>query len=245
MQRSLDMADRESAVRVVSLTMSLVVGLSFVFGFGNVLNLALQLGVPVFVAPLVAPAVDLSVLGLLWGTRYLALRGASHEQIRPARRLLLFTSTVTLALNVAAPLVAGQLGKAAFEAVAPLLLIGWAEVGPSLLQALAITTQSTPDKPTPDNNEDSVDDPRIPMQDITSGRDTEEGTVTVLTPSPDDITKRALALDEQHWKLHGRPISAETLRRELHIGSTRARGLVRQIRRRGYPAVANLTAQIG
>lgn len=42
-----------------------VVGLTFLFGFDNVLNLALRLGVPVWVAPLVAPAVDLSILGLL------------------------------------------------------------------------------------------------------------------------------------------------------------------------------------
>jgi hypothetical protein len=34
---------------------------------------------------------------------------------------------VTLALNVADPLVAGEYGKAAFDAVGPLLLIGWAE----------------------------------------------------------------------------------------------------------------------
>lgn len=57
--------------------MRVVIALTFLFGFGNVLNLALRLGVPMYVAPLVAPAVDLSVLGLLLGTRYLALQGAS------------------------------------------------------------------------------------------------------------------------------------------------------------------------
>jgi hypothetical protein len=56
--------------------------------------------------------------------------------LRPARRLLIFASVVTLALNVAEPLVAGQPGKAAFDAVGPLLLIGWSEVGPGLLQAI-------------------------------------------------------------------------------------------------------------
>jgi len=70
--------------------MGVVVGLTFLFGIGNVLNLALQLGVPAWVAPLVAPAVDLSIL---------------------------FASVVTLALNVAEPLVAGEFGKAAFDAV--------------------------------------------------------------------------------------------------------------------------------
>jgi hypothetical protein len=43
--------------------MSMVVGLTFLFGLGNVWLSALRLGVPGYVAPLVAPAVDLSVLG--------------------------------------------------------------------------------------------------------------------------------------------------------------------------------------
>ncbi|WP_308301026.1 MULTISPECIES: hypothetical protein [unclassified Crossiella] len=128
----------ESAVivRAVTVIMGTVVGLTFLFGFGNVLNLALRLGVPVWVAPLVAPAIDLSILGLLLGTRHLALTGASADVLRPARRLLIFASVVTLALNVADPLVAGAYGKAAFDAVGPLLLIGWAEVGPGFLQAI-------------------------------------------------------------------------------------------------------------
>jgi hypothetical protein len=123
-------------VRAVTAIIGTVVVLTFLFGFGNVLNLALRLGVPVWVAPLVAPAVDLSVIGLLLGTRYLALAGASSAVLRPARRLLIFASVVTLALNVADPLVAGEYGKAAFDAVGPLLLIGWAEVGPGFLQAI-------------------------------------------------------------------------------------------------------------
>lgn len=128
----------ESAVvvRAVTVIVGVVVGLTFLFGFGNVLNLALRLGVPGWVAPLVAPAVDLSVIGLLLGTRHLALAGALAAVLRPARRLLIFASVVTPALNVADPLVAGDFGKAAFDAVGPLLLIGWAEVGPGLLQAI-------------------------------------------------------------------------------------------------------------
>jgi hypothetical protein len=42
-------------------------------------------------APLVAPAVDLSVIDLLLGTRYLALHGAPPAQLRPARRLLVLS----------------------------------------------------------------------------------------------------------------------------------------------------------
>jgi hypothetical protein len=114
--------------------MGVVIGLTFLFGFGNVLTLALRLGVLVWVAPLVAPAVDLSILELLLGIRHLALAGATPAQLRPGRRLLIFASAVTLALNVARPLVAGEYGSAAFDAVGPLLLIGWAEVGPGSAQ---------------------------------------------------------------------------------------------------------------
>jgi hypothetical protein len=96
--------------------MSAVVSLTFLFGFGNVWLLALRLGVPGYVAPLVAPAVDLSVLGLLVAIRELAVRGAPDREVRAARRLLLFASVVTLALNVAEPALAGNPGKAAFDA---------------------------------------------------------------------------------------------------------------------------------
>lgn len=58
-------SDGATIVKAVTVIMGIVVGLTFMFGFGNVLNLALRLGVPIWVAPLVAPAVDLSILGLL------------------------------------------------------------------------------------------------------------------------------------------------------------------------------------
>jgi hypothetical protein len=121
-----------TVVRAVSVIMGAVVGLTFLFGFGNVLSLALRLDVPVWVAPLVAPAVDLSILGLLLGIRHLALTGTSPDVLRPARRLLIFTSAVT---------VAGEYGKAAFDAVGPLLLIDWAEVGAGLLQVIGAASQ--------------------------------------------------------------------------------------------------------
>ncbi|SFI05978.1 hypothetical protein [Amycolatopsis regifaucium] len=130
-----------TVAQAVTVIMGIVVGLTFRFGFDNVLNLGLRLGIPVWGAPLVAQAVDLSVLGLRLGIRQLALAGATLAQLRPARRLLIFASTVALALNVADPLLAGQYGKAVFNVVGPLLLIGWAEVGPDLLRALTITLQ--------------------------------------------------------------------------------------------------------
>ncbi|RKT86344.1 Protein of unknown function [Saccharopolyspora antimicrobica] len=46
----------------------------------------------------------------------------------------------------------------------------------------------------------------------------------------DPLSEEAYRLDAEHWLLYQRPISADTLRRELSIGSTRARALTRQIR---------------
>jgi len=90
-------ADQAAVVRSVTVSMGTVIGLTFLFGFGNVLNLALRPGVPVWAAPLVAPAVDLSILGLLLGTRHLALAGPSAGQLRAARQLMTFASMATLA----------------------------------------------------------------------------------------------------------------------------------------------------
>ncbi|CAJ63314.1 hypothetical membrane protein [Frankia alni ACN14a] len=102
---------RALTVRLVTAIMVVVVASSFLFAFGDVWLLALRLGVPVYVAPLVAPAVDLSVAGLLLGIRFLAMRGADPGQLRPARRLLVFASVVTLALDVSNPMIAGELAR--------------------------------------------------------------------------------------------------------------------------------------
>lgn len=74
--RSTGIFEQGRTLRAVTATMATVIGLTFLFGFANVWTLALRLGVPSWVAPLVAPAVDLSVLGLLLGIRHLALHGA-------------------------------------------------------------------------------------------------------------------------------------------------------------------------
>jgi hypothetical protein len=222
--------------------MGIVVGLTFLFGFGNVLNLALRLGVPGWVAPLVAPAVDLSILGLLLGIRQLALAGTAPLHLRPARRLLIFASTVTLALNVADPLVAGEYGKAAFDAVGPLLLIGWAEVGPDLLRTLTIAGR--PNEAT-SNNARRTDAP-FTDESISIGQTAPEssaedakpngaptdgqGSLSASTMVDDHLLDRAREADARHWDEHRRPISADTLRRTLRIGAARSRLLVAIIR---------------
>lgn len=44
-------SDGATVVKAVTVIMGVVVGLAYLFGFGDVLNLALRLGVPVWVAP--------------------------------------------------------------------------------------------------------------------------------------------------------------------------------------------------
>ncbi|MDX3224155.1 SpdA protein [Streptomyces sp. ME19-01-6] len=242
--------ERVVTLRAVTGIMAAVVGLTFLFGFGNVWTLALRLGVPPWVAPLVAPAVDLSVLGLLLGTRYLALQGASREQLRPARRLLVFSSLMSLALNLTDPLLAGQNGKAAFDAVGPLLLIGWAEVGPGLLQAISGAGGE------PSHEAEVQESPVVHAAQIT---DRERGNVeqpyaldeddqqSRLRPGGDDLLERALAEDAWHWETYQRPISAETLRKRLRVGAARSRMLVATVRstRTDYLAVESSSVGAG
>jgi hypothetical protein len=84
-----------------------IAALTFAFGFGNVWALGRSLGVPPLVAPLVGPAVDLSVAGLLIGIRHLSMAGVARKQLRPARILLTACGAATLALNIAGPVTAG------------------------------------------------------------------------------------------------------------------------------------------
>jgi len=226
------------AGKLVTAMIGIVVALTFLFGFGNSFALGLRLGVPIFIAPLVAPAVDLSVVALLLGIRQLALNGGPAKVQRSARRLLVFASLVTLALNIAEPLIAGHYGKAAFDAIGPLLMIGWAEIGPDLIQAMQPTTSNTP-PPAPraqaDPHSTVTDQPAGPTQVPETNR-AETPTANETPPRNEpgareqDLLHRARAEDVLHWQHHQRPISAETLRKRLHIGATPARNLVNQLR---------------
>jgi hypothetical protein len=226
------MSDQMRVRRAVEVMMSTVVGLTFMFGFGNVLSLGLRLGVPGWVAPLVAPAVDLSVMGLLLGLRQLTANGAGAAQLKPVRRLLMFCSLVTLALNVADPALAGEYGKAAFDAVGPLLLIGWSDVGPCLLQGM----NSAP-------LVDAVDDRPVSLPAASNATDDETKSVEVEpVVVRDDLLERARREDIRHRELYQRPISSEALRQRLRVGSARSRRLVKAVRSMELTGVATAGA---
>lgn len=135
----------------IAAVMAVIAALAFVFSFGNVWALALRLGVPHPIAPLIAPMVDLSVTGLLVALHHLAVTGTDPVQLRPAIRLMHLCGLLTLALNTAEPLIAGHFGRAALDTVAPALLLGWGAVGPTLLRHLhaPAATTSARDDPSP------------------------------------------------------------------------------------------------
>ncbi|MFJ7421581.1 DUF2637 domain-containing protein [Streptomyces uncialis] len=123
------MAEERFTRRTVTVV---IAALAFVFSFGSVWALALRLGVPRPIAPLIAPMVDLSVVGLLVALRFLALRGVPRAELKAGTRLLHLCGLLTLALNTAEPLLAGRYGRACLDTVAPLLLLGWGPRRPRL-----------------------------------------------------------------------------------------------------------------
>jgi hypothetical protein len=97
----------------------------------------------VWIRPLVAPAVDLSLVALVVGIRFLARRGVSGRELRRPRLFLLAVGLAAWALNTAGAVADRDWGKAAFDSLAPGLLIGWAEVLPWFLRQFRAVTQPT------------------------------------------------------------------------------------------------------
>jgi hypothetical protein len=188
-----------------------------------------------------------SIFGLLLGTRHLALAGASAEVLRPARRLLIFASVVTLALNVADPLVAGEFGNAAFDAVGPLLLIGWAEVGPGFLQAISESNLYAGDRvplstgqadSTVRLSTDGADEP-VQSQVAAANRVSQSRRKAPQRRTPELLLEQARQEDAVHRVAHQKPISADTLRVRLGIGAAPARRMVKAIRAEYQPQIAH------
>jgi hypothetical protein len=135
--------DGERAVRRFVTVLAVVVGgLCFLFSLGNVYQLAVDLELWVWIRPLVAPAVDLSLVALVVGIRFLARRGVSGRELRRPRLFMLGVGLAAWALNTAGAVAERDWGKAAFDSLAPGLLIGWAEVLPWFLRQFQEVTRS-------------------------------------------------------------------------------------------------------
>src|ERR1700722_16231986 len=125
--------------RAVTAVTAAIVAMTFAFSLGNVTQLCLQLGITAWIAWLVGPVVDLSVVGLLVGMRFLSQHGYTDAQLAKLQRMLRFCGLLTLALNTAGALSHGRYGTALVDAVGPALLIGWSEVGPWMLRQIHAT----------------------------------------------------------------------------------------------------------
>jgi hypothetical protein len=203
--------------------------------------------VPGWIAPLVGPAIDLSVVGLLCAVRALALAGVRSSQLRGARALLVFCGLVTLVLNVAGSVAEAEYGRAAFDGVAPVLLLGWAEVGPRLLRQIhTVHGMGKADHGLAVGPVGLGTDPRSACAD----RDPTGSDRVAVGHRPsrgeDGLLKDALRIDAEHRRAHGRHIAADTLRRHLSVSSARARSLVTAVRSSGSsPEPSRETARDG
>lgn len=209
-----DFSGRPATVvrRTVTVVVFLIAGLAFAFGFGNGWALGLRLGVPAWIAPLVTPAVDLSVVALLVAIQYLTAHGVDRRDLRGARLLLGLCGLATLALNTVEPILAGEYGRAGFDSAAPLLLIGWSEVGPRLLALLHATT------PVP-----TVQDAPISVPD-------RPDLVPDSQPAPADLLSIARRIADDHHATTGQPITRDALRSRLRVSNALAGDLLRQLK---------------
>jgi hypothetical protein len=170
--------------RAVTVVTAAIVVLTFAFSLGNVTRLCLDLGMTAWISWLVGPAVDLSVVGLLTGMRFLSLHGYTEVQLKKLRHMLRFCGILTLALNMSGALGQRMFETALVDAVGPVLLIGWSEIGPWILrQIYAVRSATVSTRP-------------------------ESRLATALPPTvPSALITRARALDAEHRAATGRPIS--------------------------------------
>ncbi|MGW2914155.1 DUF2637 domain-containing protein [Streptomyces asoensis] len=220
--------------RTITAVMIVIAALAFVFSFGNVWSLALRLGVPGPIAPLIAPMVDLSVVGLLVALRYLSLHGLPADQMTAATRLMHFSGLLTLALNVAEPIVAGHYGRAAVDAVAPLLLLGWGSVGPQLLRAFHTVARPAVPEPVLDEIDPlpetatETSRPSVPLTLPASAPIAPQIAPAPAAPAvkvPEPLLTEARSIATSHHIEHGEPITAAQLKTRLGIGLPMATAL--------------------
>ncbi|KIE28159.1 SpdA protein [Streptomyces sp. MUSC 125] len=219
------MTEEQFTRRTVTVVMAVIAALAFVFSFGNVWALALRLGVPHPIAPLIAPMVDLSVVGLLVALRFLALRGVPEPELKAGTRLLHLCGVLTLGLNTAEPLILQHWGRAALDTVAPLLLLGWGAVGPSFLAQFHALTRTAPALRTPAPElapaavpepvtETSAPAPAPAAAPVTATRTTATASRPALPAALLDAARR---IADNHHAEHGTPITAAQLKTRMGV----------------------------
>jgi hypothetical protein len=235
----------------VTASVLLVLASAFGFSFGNVHALCAQLGVPDPWAWLVAPTVDVAVIGLLVGVRYLALHGRGRAELRPARRLLAAAGVATWGLNAGhAIVVVKSPGLAVVDSIVPLLMMAMLEVGPWMLrefgaivleQASAQPSQppdraAVPPEPTGPATTATGDGPdpdrTAPARTAAQGRPRPSGGTAARSgrlATAAEREQRARAFIASHLDQHGRPPSGVEVARHVGVQDSQGRKLTRRI----------------
>jgi hypothetical protein len=223
-----DVITRNAVTAIIAITALI----SFVFSFGNVTLLCLSVGVPRVIAWLVSPAVDLSVTGLLLGINALVQRRPAsgfptRVRLWKLRLMLCCCGLLTLALNTAGPATHHRLGAALVSAVLPVLLLGWSEVGPSLLHQLYAVPHAAPAAELARHVADLAEQKEEADPGPTSA---------VLPVVPAGLLALARSLDIEHRQANqGRPISRDALKSKLSCSTDRASALIKILRGEAMP----------
>lgn len=147
----------------------------------------------------------LSVDGLLLLATVGLLRLPAHRH-----RWRRFVVWLAFSLGIAVSLAANIAAAPTLDWKA-ILVAGWPPV--SLLLAVELLSQHPPGQ----RHETAP-----PLEDVIPGHKGKQ--------EKDPLLAHARRVDAQHWQQHRRPVAAETLRKELGVGSARARQLVAQLR---------------
>lgn len=121
---------------LVGLVLVAVPVLVFFFSFGNVGLLGTSLGVDRWIAFLTGPAVDLAATGCVAASSYLSTQGWTERRLWPLHLAAVVLGLTMLALNTSGALYGRRWGLAAFDAVGPMLLLGWGALAPWLWRNL-------------------------------------------------------------------------------------------------------------
>jgi hypothetical protein len=133
--------------------------------------------------------------------------------------------SLALRLGVPAPIAAGHYGRAAVDAVAPLLLLGWGTVGPQLLRHFHIVT-TTDTTPAPAPAAVATTPVPAPTPAVANTEPVPAPAPVPATPAPavpavkvpEPLLNEARSIAESHQATHGQPITVPQLKARLGVG---------------------------
>jgi Protein of unknown function (DUF2637) len=203
----------EDLTRRAVTAITAIVAMALAFSVVNVARLCLDLGVTAWIAWLIGPSVDLSIIGLLTGIRFLSLHEYTEPQLAKLNGFLRFCGVLTLALNTAGAFWRLQFGTAAVDAIGPVLLIGWSD------RPVAAARDQRGPRP----GHARTDDGRRAEGQTGRGREARGHPSPAAWPAPGNSTPSTA-------RRPAGPSPGDNLRERLQIGRERASALVAAVR---------------